>query len=283
MRVAAGAHEPCDNDEDLYSLDYPELARQGVRISDILGPPESAGAEHAVLLDYAQRSKSPDQSLPNSPERDQIVFSRVLEATHQQGCEQARWEKEIQHREEHLTHQIWLSEFQQQSRFLPPLSAALPLEYKHVVHNIERNNDVLYAGLLSQLARFPDLLHRYFQSERKIIQATRPFRQMRLCGQTDWQTLVHAESWSLRLSAMLAYPQQYAQAVAVLMDHIDHRLCTEIANQVCDLDNDEPLTMVDDLLMTHIISRDRELLRRWTGLREMEQEAFSWRKWAGGT
>ncbi|KAJ4289218.1 hypothetical protein N0V90_011560 [Kalmusia sp. IMI 367209] len=273
-----------DENDDLYSDDYPELRRKGVRVHDILGPTKGADSTETVPLGSGLSSDlSPPRSPPAFPEQAEIDAHRARREISESERQRERWDQEITWREAQISQQVVRMRNRLRVRFVNPVPAALPIRYRLVVNNLEGSRPA-YCGLLSELAVFPDLLFRYFEVEKVIIDVIQRCRKMKRFEDDEY--IVFTKALERRRDEMQAYRRQYEAAAMVLLQHIEQLLCIEISDNVTDAENKQQLTLLDDTLMNEIINPNPVLRRHYEDIEQMERVAFKRRfcdppKWTG--
>ncbi|KAJ4354167.1 uncharacterized protein N0V89_005900 [Didymosphaeria variabile] len=238
-----------DTDDDLYCEPVPDSAPTSV-LHDVPCTVEGATSK-SNPSSPALKDLSPPPSFRMSDEWAAIDKEYTFYEARQLDKDRDRLEKEISWREKHFRRLANMCAQQVPVRFARPMPT----------------------GLVSQLVQHPELLLRYFQNERRIAWANRvcewQVQQMDLgiVGTFNFYT----KDQLLRRAVMRNQRLKHEPIVKQLFAHISKCLYA-LVEQGQDLTDDEPLTLLDEMLVAEIIDGNADLRHEYRESRDFEQE-----------
>ena len=253
--------------DDLYSEDYPELKAQGILVHD---PNLDANKLYphpgsCLPRKRAARSPSPSPALPSqvhtSKEYERIIqLQKARYKAHEKRCNdlenlfRASFHGAIQRREKQFEESAIKCLQGIQADFIGPMTA----------HDLFR------------LSRYPDLLLRYFQNERRVAGAL-CYMKMQVDRVAEAQGLTSGSTpfpnhydlhLELRCMLMVSARLVYEHLASVVLSHIGRILkeCRTLQFRA----DPERLTLFDPHLATLIISNNPRLSKEAADLEQME-------------
>ncbi|KAL1608532.1 hypothetical protein SLS60_003474 [Paraconiothyrium brasiliense] len=240
-----------DNDLYLYCEPVPKSPPTRV-LHDVPCTAEGATTKVMPSSPFVLEDLSPPPPFRMSDEWAAIDKAYTLYEARQLDMDSERLAEEISWREKHFRRLANMCAQHVPVRFARPMSTRL----------------------ISQLVKHPELLLRYFQNERRIAWANRVCEwhvqhmdPVNKVGNFNFYT----QEKLLRRAVLRNLRLTYEPIIKELFVHISKCLYA-LVEQGQDLLDDEPLTLLDEILVAEVIDSNADLRHEYRELRDFEQE-----------
>jgi hypothetical protein len=245
-----------DNDDDLYCEPCPESPSKSVH--DVPSTAQGAATKTNPPNTFQLRDTSSALPFRISEEWAAIDKNYTLYEAQQLDNNRAHLDTEISWREKEFERLAEMCVKGVTARFAGPMRL----------------------GHVSQLVDHPDLLLRYFQNERRIIRANQCFelriRQMFPIRGRQLSNFYSKELMRRRVE-FRSRRFDYKPVVQQLLTEISSRLYALVGAEVTDLTDDQPLTLLDDILLEEIINQNIGLFNEYRECWDLERQLASHR------